>query len=94
MTVNTVKSYIRVAYQKIGTNTRAQAVRWALMHEPNTGRPPGRPDPITRRFPRSAEQSKQFLSGSPHDQRPPEGDHRKAAPECQPAPGEARLTWV
>ncbi len=34
VTVNTVKSYIRTAYRKIGVTTRAQAVRWALTHEP------------------------------------------------------------
>ncbi len=34
VTVNTVKSYIRTAYRKIGVATRAQAVRWALTHEP------------------------------------------------------------
>lgn len=32
VTVNTVKSYIRTAYRKIGVTSRAQAVRWALVH--------------------------------------------------------------
>lgn len=32
LTVNTVKSYIRTAYQKIGVRRRAEAVRWALEH--------------------------------------------------------------
>lgn len=34
VTVNTVKSYIRTAYQKMGVHTRAQAVRWALVNDP------------------------------------------------------------
>jgi NarL family two-component system response regulator LiaR len=29
---NTVKTYIRTAYRKIGVNTRAQAVQWCLDH--------------------------------------------------------------
>ncbi|MEO7000150.1 MAG: LuxR C-terminal-related transcriptional regulator [Terracoccus sp.] len=33
VTVNTVKSYVRAAYRKIGVTTRSQAVRWALTHE-------------------------------------------------------------
>lgn len=32
LSVNTVKSYIRTAYRKIGVNTRAQAVVWAVQH--------------------------------------------------------------
>lgn len=32
VTVNTVKSYIRTAYRKIGVTSHAQAVRWALVH--------------------------------------------------------------
>jgi NarL family two-component system response regulator LiaR len=30
LSVNTIKTYIRTAYRKIGVTTRAQAVRWAL----------------------------------------------------------------
>lgn len=30
LSVNTVKTYIRTGYRKIGVNSRAQAVRWAL----------------------------------------------------------------
>lgn len=33
LTDNTVKSYIRNAYRKIGVLTRTQAVRWAIEHE-------------------------------------------------------------
>lgn len=33
VTVNTVKSYIRSAYHKIGVTTRANAVRWALINQ-------------------------------------------------------------
>lgn len=33
VTVNTVKSYIRAAYRKIGVTSRSQAVRWAVTHE-------------------------------------------------------------
>ena len=29
---NTVKSYIRAAYSRIGATTRAQAVRWGMEH--------------------------------------------------------------
>jgi len=32
VTVNTVKSYIRSTYRKIGVTTRAQAVSWGLQH--------------------------------------------------------------
>jgi len=32
ITVNTVKTYIRTAYRKIGVQTRAQAVVWAVQH--------------------------------------------------------------
>jgi NarL family two-component system response regulator LiaR len=30
LSINTIKTYIRTAYRKIGATTRAQAVRWAL----------------------------------------------------------------
>jgi DNA-binding CsgD family transcriptional regulator len=29
---NTVKSYIRIIYRKIGVRTRAQAVSWGIRH--------------------------------------------------------------
>ncbi|WP_166139190.1 helix-turn-helix transcriptional regulator [Nocardioides ochotonae] len=32
LSVNTVKTYLRTAYRKIGLRTRAQAVTWALCH--------------------------------------------------------------
>ncbi|WP_243058130.1 response regulator transcription factor [Nocardioides sp. SR21] len=32
LSVNTVKSYIRTAYRKIGVHTRSQAVVWAVQH--------------------------------------------------------------
>ena len=32
LSVNTVKTYIRATYRKIGVSTRAQAVRWGMMH--------------------------------------------------------------
>ena len=32
LSVNTVKTYIRTAYRKIGVTRRAQAVRWAVHH--------------------------------------------------------------
>jgi DNA-binding NarL/FixJ family response regulator len=32
LSVNTVKSYIRTAYRKIGVHTRPQAVAWAVRH--------------------------------------------------------------
>jgi DNA-binding CsgD family transcriptional regulator len=32
VSLNTVKSYVRTAYQKIGVQSRTQAVRWALRH--------------------------------------------------------------
>jgi NarL family two-component system response regulator LiaR len=32
LSINTVKTYIRTAYRKIGATTRAQAVRWASQH--------------------------------------------------------------
>ncbi|GAA4693972.1 response regulator transcription factor [Nocardioides conyzicola] len=32
LSINTVKSYIRSAYRKIGVETRSQAVRWALTY--------------------------------------------------------------
>jgi len=32
LSVNSVKTYIRSAYRKIGANHRAQAVVWALQH--------------------------------------------------------------
>ncbi|MBA2955489.1 hypothetical protein GON03_14230 [Nocardioides sp. MAH-18] len=36
ITVNTVKTYIRTAYRKIGVHTRAQAVVWAVQHGVDT----------------------------------------------------------
>jgi two-component system, NarL family, response regulator LiaR len=33
LSINTVKTYIRTAYQKIGVTRRAQAVLWALEHD-------------------------------------------------------------
>ena len=44
--INTVKTYIRTAYRKIGVETRSQAVIWALEHglgDDDTGSP-GSPD--------------------------------------------------
>ena len=32
MSVNTVKTYIRTAYRKMGVNTRARAVLWGVDH--------------------------------------------------------------
>ena len=32
LSINTVKTYIRTAYRRIGVRTRSQAVRWALMN--------------------------------------------------------------
>jgi len=32
LSINTVKTYIRTGYRRIGVRTRAQAVRWALMN--------------------------------------------------------------
>jgi DNA-binding CsgD family transcriptional regulator len=34
VTSNTLKSYIRSAYRKVGVRTRAQAVRWMYEHAP------------------------------------------------------------
>jgi DNA-binding NarL/FixJ family response regulator len=59
LTINTIKSYIRATYRKIGVTTRAQAVSWALQHgfEPQDH---AEPDPRTGRtvlhegFPRSS----------------------------------------
>lgn len=45
LSINSVKSYIRVAYRKIGVTTRAQAVRWGVEH----GMLPQRQDPVHRR---------------------------------------------
>ena len=36
LSVNTVKSYIRTAYRKIGVHTRPQAVAWAVRHGVDT----------------------------------------------------------
>lgn len=33
LSVNTLKSYIRSAYRKMGVETRAGAVRWAIRHD-------------------------------------------------------------
>ncbi len=32
LSINTVKTYIRTAYRKIGVETRAQAVAWGYQH--------------------------------------------------------------
>jgi DNA-binding CsgD family transcriptional regulator len=32
LSINTVKSYVRTTYRKIGVQTRAQAVAWAIHH--------------------------------------------------------------
>jgi DNA-binding NarL/FixJ family response regulator len=32
LTINTIKSYVRTTYRKIGVTNRAQAVSWALQH--------------------------------------------------------------
>lgn len=37
LSINTVKTYIRSAYRKIGVQTRSQAVRWALTYGFDTG---------------------------------------------------------
>lgn len=38
ISINSVKTYIRAAYRKIGVTSRSQAVRWAMQHrfEPDT----------------------------------------------------------
>ena len=36
LSINTVKTYIRTAYRKIGVHTRAQAVLWAVQHGVDT----------------------------------------------------------
>lgn len=43
LSINSVKSYIRSAYRKIGVERRAQAVLWGVRHgfEPDTVRRPG-----------------------------------------------------
>jgi NarL family two-component system response regulator LiaR len=33
LSINTVKTYIRTAYRKIGVTSRSQAVRWALLND-------------------------------------------------------------
>lgn len=33
LSINTVKTYIRTAYQKIGVNSRSQAILWAIRNE-------------------------------------------------------------
>jgi len=40
LSINSVKTYIRAAYRKIGAETRAQAVIWGLTHgfEPDRSR--------------------------------------------------------
>jgi DNA-binding NarL/FixJ family response regulator len=40
LSINSVKTYIRAAYRKIGVATRPQAVRWGMLHgfEPDTMR--------------------------------------------------------
>ena len=42
LSVNTVKTYIRSAYRKIGVQTRSQAVRWALTYGFDDGVPAAR----------------------------------------------------
>ncbi|WP_345522595.1 response regulator transcription factor [Nocardioides conyzicola] len=42
LSINSVKTYIRTAYQKIGVATRAQAVSWAIQNGIDPG-PGGRP---------------------------------------------------
>jgi DNA-binding CsgD family transcriptional regulator len=32
LSINTVKTYVRTTYRKIGVQTRAQAVAWAIHH--------------------------------------------------------------
>lgn len=43
LSINTVKTYIRSAYAKIGVHTRSQAVLWVLQHGFET-----QPDPVRR----------------------------------------------
>lgn len=45
LTVNTVKTYIRSAYRKIGAPTRSQAAVWALQHGFTTVPGPDKPPP-------------------------------------------------
>lgn len=47
LSINTVKSYIRAAYQKMDVSTRAQAVRWGIEHGMLHGEPDGH-EPDTR----------------------------------------------
>ncbi|WP_245156008.1 response regulator transcription factor [Nocardioides sp. 503] len=44
LSVNSVKTYIRTAYAKIGVNRRSQATRWALEHGFDTARKRSFPD--------------------------------------------------
>jgi DNA-binding NarL/FixJ family response regulator len=45
LTHNTVKTYIRHTYQKIGVKTRAQAVSWGLQHGFDPHRTPANASP-------------------------------------------------
>lgn len=45
LSINSVKSYIRIAYRKMGVSSRAQAVRWGVEH----GMLPRRDDRLDRR---------------------------------------------
>ena len=36
LSINSVKTYVRAAYRKIGVARRSQAVRWALQHGVST----------------------------------------------------------
>jgi len=47
MSINTVKTYIRTAYRKMGVNSRARAILWGV----DNG---FRPDSIRARAPESA----------------------------------------
>lgn len=40
ITINTLKSYIRSAYRKMGVKSRAQAVRWGIEHGAESSLPP------------------------------------------------------
>jgi DNA-binding CsgD family transcriptional regulator len=35
MSRNTIKTHIRMAYRKIGAKDRAEAIAWALTHQPH-----------------------------------------------------------
>jgi DNA-binding NarL/FixJ family response regulator len=52
LSINTVKSVIRLAYQKIGATTRAQAVAWGVEHGFSTGTTPPETPPTAATDPR------------------------------------------